>query len=136
MNEDLISNAFVDNLDRSIVKKNVVLAKISLTLSTVYWAWHFFAWYLILKKTDSDLIQGAKLTFNFIVMPVIDLVMLSIGIYGYILILKAYRSINSACDRSDPVLMSKGFAYFYKANILSVILISLSIIVSVFNQLL
>lgn len=134
MNEDLISNAFVDNLNRAIVKRNVILSKIALLLSIVYAVSHLFGWYLLLKKTDWELIEDAKMIFTFIITPVIDLIMLSLSIYGYFLILKAYRYINASCDRSDPVLMSKGFSYFYKANILSIILISISIIASVINQ--
>ncbi len=134
MNEDLISNSFVDNLDRTVVKSNVSLSKIALFLSVVYAVSHLFGWYMLLKKTDWELIEGTKMVFTFIITPVIDLIMLCISIYGYFLILKAYRFINSSCDRADPVLMSKGFTCFYKANILSVILICISIIVSVINQ--
>lgn len=136
MNEDLISNAFVDNLDRSIVKRNVVLSKVALLLSTVYAVSHLFIWYSIFKKIDWELITGAKMIYTFFITPIIDLVIFSISIYGYFLILKAYKSINSSCNKADPSLMSKGFAYFYKANILSVILISISIIVTVLNQIL
>lgn len=134
MNEDLISNAFVDNLNRTVVKRNVSLSKVALVLSAVYTLSHFFGWFLILKKTNWEHIEGYKKVFTFIISPAIDLVMFTLSIYGYFLVLSAYRSINAACDRSDPDLMSKGFAYFYKANILSVILISISIIVSVILQ--
>jgi large-conductance mechanosensitive channel len=136
MNEDLISNSFVDNLNRAIVKRNINLSKIALLLSTVYAVLHLFGWYLLLKKTDWELIEDAKLIFTFIISPVIDFIMVTLNIYGFFLVLKAYRAINSSFDKTDPVLMSRGFAYFYRANILSVILISISITVSVINQLL
>lgn len=134
MNEDLISNSFVDNLNRTVVRRNVNLSKIALLLFAVYAIMHLFSWCSILTKTDWEQVDGAKRIFTFIISPIIDFLIVGINIYGLFLILKAYKAINSSCDRADPALMSKGFAYFYKANVLSVILICISLIVSGIKQ--
>jgi hypothetical protein len=134
MNQDLISNSFVDNLNRVAVKRNVVLSAICLGLYIVYTILHLLSWYFFIKKTDWELIDTPKLIFTFYISPAIEIITVFISIYGYFLIFRAYRFINSSCDKSDPMLMSKGFSFFYKANILSLILICISIILSVVNQ--
>ena len=136
MNEDLISNDFVDNVDRAIVKRNVILSKIALSLSILYILVRLFDWYIIFKELDISLIKGASLIFAYKIMPIIDFVILIFNIYGYLLILKAYKSINVSLDKSEAFLLNLGFKYFYRANIIVIFSFSISIIASITNHLL
>ena len=136
MSEDLISNNFIDNVDRAIVKRNVILSKIALSLSILYVLVRLFDWYIIFKELDISLIKGASLIFAYKIMPIIDFVIFIFNIYGYLLILKAYKSINVSLDKSEASLLTLGFKYFYRTNTIVIFSFSISIIASITNHLL
>ncbi len=130
MQEDMITNSFIDSVNRTIVRRNVLLAKTALILWILYTLailWDLYGFI----NVDAE---GPKSIFYYRVLPVIDVVLLAINTYGYILIVKGYSSIKSSFERSDPSLLGAGFKCFYQSNILLIIDITASLIISVLKH--
>jgi hypothetical protein len=132
MNEDLITNSFTDNVSKAVVKRNLALSRIALVLSIVYSLTVLLDWYSLLKS--SSLNGEASITFYYRVMLIIDIILLAIDTYGFILIIKAYRFINNSLEKSDPGLMTMGFKYFYTSNILLIISFVIAILSGLLKQ--
>jgi hypothetical protein len=130
MQEDQITNSFIESVNRTIVRRNVLLAKTALVL------WIFYTLSILWDVYDylTTEPQGQIMIYYYRVLPIIDVVLLAVNTYGYILIVKGYRSINASFERSDPSLLGVGFKYFYRSNILLIINISASFIVNILKH--
>ncbi len=136
MNEDLISNNFVDNINRAIVRRNFIISKILLVLCMLWSVILLIDWYMFLKGRNRDIIDGAYTVYHYIILPISDVIIFGLSVYSYFLVLKAYRLIESSLNESDGSLMSEGFRYFYTSNLLIAITFIISIITTFISFLL
>ena len=136
MNEDLIPDNFVDNISRTIVKRNFVISKLLLVLCMLWSVMMLIDWYRILKGGNAEMIQGKNMVYSYIILPIADVMVFGLSVYAYYLIVKAYRCIEGSLDQSNGSLMNEGFVHFYTSNILSVISFIISIIATLMNYIL
>lgn len=128
MNEDLISDNFTDHVDRGIIKRNFVISKLLMILCIIWSIVLLIDWYRFLQGRNGILIRGRYMIYNYVILPISDVIIIALSVYTYFLILKAYRLIETSLDQSDGTLLSEGFRLFYTTNLLSVISFIISII--------
>ncbi|MES1225227.1 MAG: hypothetical protein ABUT20_57625 [Bacteroidota bacterium] len=127
MNEDLITDNFAENINRAIVKRNFIISKLLLALSMLWSVVLLIDWYRFLKGRNEHVIEGTYMIYNYIILPISDVINLGLSVYAFFLILKAYGLIESSLKDSDGNLMSEGFRHFYTGNLLTAICYSISI---------
>ena len=127
MNNDLISGNFTDNIDKSIIKQTHKLFKIIFLLFLAYSIFDLCDWYMLITGKGS--IHETSLTFfSYRIRPIIALIVL----IGNLLIIQFYInankliSISFEAENSDN--FNKGYAFFYKAAWLALVLNALSVI--------
>jgi hypothetical protein len=126
MSEDLISDNFVENIDRAIIKRNILLSKTALILGSLYTLINILSWYSELLKLHT-LPKGRLLFFFYTIAPVVEVILFSISIYGYLVILKANKLIEASIEKTEADLFNYGYKYFCRASILSITIIIVSI---------
>src|SRR5689334_1986325 len=130
MQEDLITNSFIESVNRTIVRRNVTLAKTALILWILYTLAILWDLYEFIKIEP----QGTMAIYNYRILPVIDVILLAMNTYGYVLIVKGYRFINASFERPDPSLLGMGFKCFYQSNILLIISSIVSILIALLKH--
>lgn len=128
MSEDLLSDNFADNINRAIVRRNFMITKLLLILGILWALLMLLDWYRFLNARDGGAIEGTYLIYNYIILPISDVIALSLNIYGYFLTVKAFRFFESSLDNSDGKLMSDGFRYFYTSNLLFAVTFTITIV--------
>ena len=120
MSEDLISNNFVDNVNKSILEKIIRLVGISFILLGIYEACSIIDWYLVLSKAEF-LKVTPRIIFLYRIHPIISLFLSAISIVCYSLNLRANKLINLSFEKHDADFFNKGYSLFYQAVSYSII---------------
>lgn len=120
MSEDLISNNFTDNVNRSIVERIIPLVGASLILLGIYEVCNIIDWYLVLSKAEF-LKVTPRIIFLYRIHPVISFVISVISIVCYALNFKANKLINLSFEKQDADFFNKGYSLFYQAVTYSII---------------
>jgi hypothetical protein len=115
MSEDLISNNFVDNINRTIIKKAFKLSKVVLVLTIIYAIEELWAWYSIIARS----INLTDLTFfelyDLRISPVIFILLLMNSVISWSFCVKANRLIHLSFENADADLFNKAYRFFYRS---------------------
>jgi hypothetical protein len=127
MAEDLISNHFVDNINKVVIKKTFRLTKLILNLVIVYTILDLIDWYIAISKSlGYDLIHVSTF-FRYRIHPVIAVVILGISIVCHYWYIKANEFIDKSFEQSDAELFNTGYKYYYQAARLALVSFGISI---------
>ena len=127
MQEDLISNNFVENVNKNIVKKTLWLAKSVLNLSIVYAILDLLEWYIAVSNSWGHTFKYNSTFFEYRIHPVIAVIILGMAIVANTWHVKASDLINQSYDKADADLFNTGYTFFYKAAKLSLVAFCISI---------
>ncbi len=128
MNEDLISNNFVDNTNKVTVKKTFVLTRAVLYLSMVYAMVDLLNWYVAITSSLKYELRSDAVFYTFRIQPLVAVIILSCSIISASYIVKGNKMIDLAFDNSDADFFNSGYTYFYKAARISMIAVCIAII--------
>lgn len=128
MSEDLISNNFADNVDKTIVRKVILVIKILLILSIVYSGLELLEWYpYLFKNIPGNLSYEA--VFNYRIVPYILLLNLLLNIISLAFYLKGNKLIAASFAYNEPELFNLGYSNCYKSGLITAIDFALGIII-------
>ena len=127
MNEDLISNHFIDSINKTLIKRNIRLISVLFILTTIYALFNLLDWYIVLSKAEFTRITP-RIIFLYRIHPIISVVISVISIIGYFLILNGNRSIAMSFEKNEADLFNRGYQLFYRAGVLSVVSFGIAII--------
>ena len=115
MTEDLLSNNFVDNINRTVIEKAFRLSKFVLVLTIIYAIEELLAWYSIIARS----INMSNLSFfelyDLRISPVIFILLLISSVISWSLCVKANRLIHLSFENNDTDLFNKGYQSFYRS---------------------
>jgi hypothetical protein len=116
MSEDLISNNFVDNINRTVIKKTLWFSKAVLSLTIIYAIADLLNWYnpFVLSMKMDNLSNTEY--FNYRILPVVDIILLSSSIISWSYCVKANKFINLSFEKNDADLFNKAYQYFYRSS--------------------
>ena len=126
MSEDLIANNFVDNVNRTVVRRNIMLTKVGLWVSVIYFAILCIDWYYYLLKPYTLEALTPFQYYVIFVYPVVLLILMFLNIYGIFLNIKANKNILLSFENSDSEIFNEGYHNFTKASIVSIVSFSIS----------
>jgi hypothetical protein len=120
MSEDLISNSFGNNVNKGIIKRNIVLLKIVLILYLIYTLFTIVEWYFLVISANL-LKQTALIFFHYKITPVIVAISLILGIFIWVFYLKAHKLILLSFEDDNADFFNEGYSFFNKATTLNII---------------
>ncbi len=127
MDKDLIAGNFVINIDKRIIKQTLELFKIIFLLFFAYSILDLFDWYMIV--TDKGPIRDTPLSFfSHTIRPLIALIILIGDLVIFQFYINANKLISASVEEENSDHFNKGYTFFYKAALLSIVLNGLSII--------
>jgi hypothetical protein len=132
MIEDLISNNFVDNVDKSIIRKVILVVKILISLSIVYTILELVEWYPYLSKNISANFNFSDF-YNYRIVPWILLLNIMLNIISLFFYLKGNKLMYSSLQHNDPDLLNEGFRNCYISGLLTSIDFAVGIITILFR---
>jgi len=127
MIEDLISNNFVDNVDKSIIRKVILVIKILLSLSIFYTILELVEWYPYLFKNISNNFNFADF-YNYRIVPWILLLNIILNIVSLFFYLKGNKLIYASFQNNEPEVLNEGFRNCYISGLLTSIDFAVGII--------
>ena len=121
MNEHLISNNFVYNVNKSLVKRNIHLINIILVLVLIYSCLDFMNWYDAISKS-ADKTLTTRLFFSYRIRPAIAIILVTFSIVNILFVLKANKLIDKSMELKDADHFNRAYTLFTRIGILSIII--------------
>jgi hypothetical protein len=128
MDEDLISDNFSDSVDKTMVRKVIVVIKILLILSIVYSCLELLEWYPYLFKNISGNLNYEAI-FNYRIVPYILLLTLLLNIISLVFYLKGNKLIVLSFVHNEPELFNLGYGNCYKSGLITAIDFAIGIMI-------
>jgi len=128
MSEDLISNNFIDNVNKTIIKKTFVLSKVVLIFTIVYAVLELLNWYFVLSILPGTSHLTTVTFVGYRVIPVIHVILLGGSIFSWSYCAKANKMINLSFEKNDADCFNTGYRFFYKSVIVTLFLFLLAIV--------
>ena len=122
MNEDLITNSFIDHVDKTIIQKVVTTIRIGLFLYIVYGFFHLLQWYPFLKSSLPS-VNRPIYFYDYRILPVISLLNLILAITTWFLNLRATKMVYVAIEDIIPEKLNQGYKLLYKSALLALLTI-------------
>ena len=124
--EDLIKDNFVEGIDKTIVSRNLNVAKIILLFAIIYALFDFVDWYSLLQRNS---LRNTSISFfTYRVRPIIVLAILTLSILNCTFTVKGNNLIQQSLENNDSSAFNQGYTCFYKAGRLSMTSFIISII--------
>ena len=127
MSEDLITGNFTDGIDKSIITKTHTIFKIIFLLFLAYTIFDIFDWYMLfnaVRKTPETL----QTLFYYKLRPIISRLI----VLGNLIIIQSYITANKLIAKSieeeSNYFFNKGYIFFYKSALLTLIVGVLSVL--------
>jgi hypothetical protein len=121
MGEDLISNNFVDNVNKTVIKKTFFLTKVLLNLTLVYTIIDLLNWYIAISNSFTYAIRYNSTYYAVRIHPIVAVIILSLGIIGSSFVVKANRLICLSFEKNEADLFNSGYEYYNRAAKLSLV---------------
>jgi hypothetical protein len=128
MNDDLISNNFADNINKSLVKKGLAFTKTLLNLVIIYSILNLLDWYLFVSRSMRYHLVSFNDYYSYRIHPVVAVIVLSMGIVTSMFHVKANRLILLSFEKEDAELFNAGCLFSVQAMRLSIISFIVSLI--------
>jgi hypothetical protein len=128
MPEDLISNNFVDNVNRSVIKKTFTITKSILILVIIYAVLELLYWYIAVSNSIGHVFKYAYIFYEYRILPIIAFINLSIGITSWSYIVKANKTIASAFEKADADFFNAGYQFYFKSARLTLVSVCISVL--------
>ena len=118
MSEDLITNAFTDNINLNYIRRNQIVLNALLSLSTLYCLLDILNWYFILQSTNAIIDGDFLFLYTLRIRPVISVLVLFANLCSFFLTSKANDLIALSIIEENAVLFNDGYKYHFWANLL------------------
>jgi hypothetical protein len=119
MNEDLLSAAFSNNIDKKLIQRYISMLFVVIILFSVFTLLNFTDWYLTIKKVAP--IRETLLTkFHYKIQPVLVVIEAAIAAIALINYLKAQKLILLSFENENAELFNKGYRLMNDAIILNI----------------
>lgn len=133
MDEDLIKDTFIISINKQKIKRNIAVIKIILVVLSIYILFAIYVWATVFsslpKQFKPDALQILKIFINpFVLFSGIILNTLS-GVF----VLKGNLLINQAISQNDASVFNKGYNYFYRSSMLTLILSAVALVHAILN---
>ena len=128
MQEDLISNNFVENVNRSVVKKTLIITKSILTLIIIYSALELLNWYIAVSNTIGHVFKYPYTFYEYRIHPVIAVILLTISITSWSYVVKANKTITASLEKADADIFNAGYQFYFKSARLTLVSVCISIL--------
>lgn len=121
MNEDLISNNFSNNVNTDLIKRNIRLLMIIITLFSLYALFNLYEyWTLIFSKPYPRHLTRSTF-YGLKIAPWIYLMSVIIAFFVWINYTKGHRLILVSFETDNVDVFNKGYAFINRASIANII---------------
>ena len=127
MGKDLISNNFVDNVNKAVIKKTFWLTKFILNLMIAYTVLDLIDWYIAISRSLGYDFKYMSTFFRYRIHPVIAIIILGMSIVSSYWHIKANEFIDQSFEQADADLFNTGYKFYYQAAKLSLVAFCVSI---------
>lgn len=121
MNEDLISNAFADNVNKNMIKRNIRLLLVIIILFSIYTLFNCAEYYTFIINTPAPLHQTILTFYTLKIRPWIYAISIIIGFIVWGNYIKGHKLILLSFENDNVNLFNKGYAFLNKAGIANII---------------
>jgi hypothetical protein len=128
MNEDLITNNFIDSVDRRLLKKILTLAKVVITLNIIYSILLLIDWYLFINKSIGHSFKTFEGLYAYRIQPLIAVFVIFISTAGWIFNIKSVALLKKSVDNSDGEIFNEALRLSYRVTKLVLFSFSISIL--------
>ncbi|MGC4104237.1 hypothetical protein [Ferruginibacter sp.] len=129
MTEDLISNNFIDNIEKRIVKKVLSLSRFVLAMVLVYNVLDVLDWYIAISRYPWDHEFKTSLAFfEFRIRPFIALFLITVYVFIWALNIRGNKLMVLAVENEDADIFNNAYRIYYKGLKLSIVSLCISII--------
>ncbi len=128
MPEDLISNNFVENVNRTVIKKTFILTKSILALVIIYSTLELLEWYIFISKSFGRIFKYPHIFYEYRIHPVIAVILISLSITSWSYIVKVNKTIANSFEKADAELFNFGYRFYYKAARLTLVSACLAVL--------
>jgi len=128
MSNDLISNNFVENVEKDLIKKTIGLTKLVLNMAIIYSILDIVHWSISINNSLDHTLRSNSAFYTYRIQPFVALALLAMGIIGSSFHVKANKLIDISFEKADADHFNTGFRFYYKAAGLSIISAIISII--------
>lgn len=126
--KDLLSGDFSETVNLTFLKKIRLLAQAALSLSLIYAALEIINWSIVINSSINKVPGTFRAFYQYRIQPVIFLVLITLGIFGWIFNVKAATLLIDAFEHKDTEALNKGFSFTYRTGILAITAFCISII--------
>ena len=115
MSEDLISNNFVDNINRTIIKRTIRVSKAVLILTILYAIAELVVWYTLIARSINFTDLSRADFYDLRITPVIAVLLLTSSIISWLYCVKANKLTYLSFENNDADLFNKAYLFFYRS---------------------
>ncbi len=118
MSEDLITNAFTENINLTLIRRNQIIVKALLSLCSLYCLLDILNWYFILKTSDASFEGDFLYLYTLRIRPTVSVLLLLTNLCSFYFISKAHDLLAAAIHEENATKFNEGFRFYFRANML------------------
>ncbi len=119
MSEDLISNNFVDTIDKRVIKKYLLVLKILLSLAVIYSCLELAQWYFFLDKKLPGNIRFVDF-YNYRILPYVGLALLILNVISWLFYFRGNKLLYKAFENNEALSLNEGYKDFYRSALITI----------------
>jgi hypothetical protein len=127
MSEDLISDNFIETIDRALLKRYLKILKILLILSFIHYSFELLQWFFYLKNNKSFSTNSIDL-YTFLIAPILRISIIAASFLGWVYYLKGNKLIVKSFETNEPEVLNEGYKSCCKSVLISIAIFTISII--------
>ena len=113
--EDLISNNFLDNINKNGIKRQIWLILMLLILYSIISAGEIIEWYFIIKKSI-QYEETALTFFTYRIFPFVYSLQIIFGFVAWSYYIKGQKAILHSFEKDNADTFNKGYVYLNKTT--------------------
>ncbi|MBS1512629.1 MAG: hypothetical protein JST86_17420 [Bacteroidetes bacterium] len=121
MSEDLISSNFAENIEQSLISKNLILVKAAGYLVVIYAILNILDWYVAVEKSFAYELRTPHSFYTYRIQPFVSVALTVMGVFIIVYIKKGNALIKNSFEEKDADIFNQGYVYFGKSSALNVI---------------
>ena len=118
MSEDLITNAFTENVNLTLIRRNQIIVKALLSLCTLYCLLDILNWYFILKTSDNTYAGDFLYLYTLRIRPTVSVLILMANLCSFYFMAKANDLVAASIHQENAAQFNEGYRFYFRANML------------------